>query len=239
MPMIMCSAGKHFYNPDLYEECPSCKEDGLVSEQPNQSSPSSGARTHVIGTGTTHQSQNQEHLPKTTATAATHTPKTTVAAEQKVDSDELKAPIAPVAPKQNDDAQGLKTRVVTGSDTTATAQSDMLPVVGWLVIIEGPGRGRDFRLIQGENTIGRGDDMDVCLNLGDDSDDTVSREAHAVVVYDNFANEFFIERGNSRNLPLLNGATIRRDQNLNAGDIVQLGSTKLRFVTLCDADFTW
>lgn len=239
MPMIMCSAGKHFYNPDLYEECPSCKEDGLVTDQPSRNDTNAGERTHVLGAGAKSQKTTEEQLPKTTATSAMHTPKTTVAPQEHSANDELKAPIAPSAPaKPQQDNEGLKTRVVMGSDSSASS-SDLLPVVGWLVIVEGPGRGRDFRLIQGENTIGRGDDMDVCLNFGDGSDDTVSREAHAIVVYDNFANEFFIERGNSRNLPLLNGATIRRDQNLNAGDVVQLGSTKLRFVTLCDVDFNW
>lgn len=125
-----------------------------------------------------------------------------------------------------------------GSQEKVAAEG-LLPVTGWLVLLNGKNRGRDFRLIQGENRIGRDAGMEVCLDFGPDSDTTVSREAHAIVVYDNHANEFFVERGNSRNLPLLNGKTIRRDQDLQAGDILQVGESQLRFVALCGPDFSW
>ncbi|WP_113905866.1 FHA domain-containing protein [Aliidiomarina celeris] len=243
MPMMMCSAGKHFYNPDLYDACPSCEEDGVVQDAPTSESPTSATPTHVLQSGGQGAQTLAESLPKTTATGAVSTPKTAVPREsikpQDQASDELKAPIAPIPPAPASATDnGLKTRVVFGTEN-ATSSSESLPVVGWLVVVEGPGCGADFRLIQGENKIGRGDDMEVCLNFAEHSDDTVSREAHAVVVYDNYANEFFIERGNSRNLPQLNGVTIRRDQTLKANDIIQLGATKLRFVPFCGDQFTW
>ena len=58
--------------------------------------------------------------------------------------------------------------------------------------------------------------MEVCLSFGEESDETISRDTHAIIVYDNHANSFFIERGASRNLPTLNGETVRRDSDLNA-----------------------
>ncbi|RTE87795.1 FHA domain-containing protein [Lysobacter sp. N42] len=124
-----------------------------------------------------------------------------------------------------------------GNDNNSS--SEHFPVVGWLVVTKGKGLGHDFRLIQGENRIGRGEDMEVCLDFGLDSDDTVSRDAHAIVVYDSNAHEFFVERGNSRNLPMLNGSTIRRDQNLSSGDIIRLGDTELQFVAFCGENFNW
>jgi pSer/pThr/pTyr-binding forkhead associated (FHA) protein len=81
--------------------------------------------------------------------------------------------------------------------------------------------------------------MEICLDFGEHSDATVSREAHAILVYDGNANEFFIERGSSRNLPMLNDKSIRRDQNLTAGDVIQVGQTKLLFVALCNEEFQW
>src|SRR5260221_1427992 len=54
------------------------------------------------------------------------------------------------------------------------------PVVGWLVCLEGPDRGRDYRLHSEKNFIGRAPNMDVVLG----GDDTVSREKHGVVIFD-------------------------------------------------------
>lgn len=123
--------------------------------------------------------------------------------------------------------------------TKSNSKEDLLPVAGWLVIIDGPGKGKDFRLIQGNNRIGRDKGMEVCLDLGSASDSAVSRDSHAIVVYDNNQNEFFIERGDSRNLPMLNGKTIRRDNDLVAGDIIEVGNTKLKFIPFCSEAFNW
>jgi hypothetical protein len=52
------------------------------------------------------------------------------------------------------------------------------PVVGWLVCLAGPDRGRDFRLHSEKNFIGRSPLMDVCVA----GDETVSRDKHATVI---------------------------------------------------------
>ena len=54
------------------------------------------------------------------------------------------------------------------------------PVVGWLVCTEGPHFGEDFRLKSGKNFIGRASNMDASLT----KDKSVSREKHAIVLYD-------------------------------------------------------
>ena len=114
-----------------------------------------------------------------------------------------------------------------------------LPVAGWLVIVDGPGTGRDFRLIQGDNRIGRDKDMEVCLDIGSESDAAISRDTHAVVLYDNNDNTFWVDRGASRNIPMLNGASIRQQQQLKAGDVLQIGATQMRFLPFCDNNFRW
>ena len=95
------------------------------------------------------------------------------------------------APAAESDS-ALKTHILGVSnrpDAEARAKGMCeFPVVGWLIITEGQGRGTDFRLIQGENRIGRNADLEVCLDFGAQSDNTVSHEAHAVVVYDHHAN---------------------------------------------------
>lgn len=136
-------------------------------------------------------------------------------------------------------AEGKTVVMGAAGRPASAADAGHLPVVGWLVVAEGPGRGRDFRLVQGENRIGRQQGLEVCLDFGSAADAAVSREAHAVVVFDHHAREFFIERGSSRNLPLLNGTAIRGEPTLRPFDVIQVGNTKLLFVPLCHSKLNW
>lgn len=70
------------------------------------------------------------------------------------------------------------------------------PAVGFLICIEGPHRGTDFRLVSGRNFIGRAAAMDVSLP----DDDTVSRESHALVTYDAKHNAFSLSPGQGRGI---------------------------------------
>ena len=54
------------------------------------------------------------------------------------------------------------------------------PVTGWLVCLEGPSRGRDYRIIAEKNFVGRSGDMEIRI-IGDD---TVCQRNHAIIVYD-------------------------------------------------------
>ncbi len=234
MPMKMCDAGKHFYNPDVHAECPSCQEDekndlGSLAQE-NQV-----PKTDIVEEGSSKPADFKFHnqVPKTQLRKSriSKEPDVSAGTSNPFEKKEVKP-----GPKGTQIILGGK-KYESGKRVEHTSES--LPVTGWLVIVEGQGRGRDFRLIQGENRIGRNDDMEVCLNFGGDSDETVSREAHAIVVFDGNAGEFFVERGSSRNLPMLNGKSIRRDQNLSANDVLQIGQTKLLFVPLCGESFQW
>lgn len=152
-------------------------------------------------------------------------PKTHVAAAPPVAAADTVRPAAAAAPK---------TQIFS-----APAADHDWPVTGWLVVLNGAGQGRDFRLIDGENRIGRSRDMEVSLDFGEHSDPHISRDSHAIVVYDARANEFFVERGRSRNLPLLNGATLRGTPVLKARDVLQVGETQLLFMPLCGKHFVW
>ncbi len=231
MPMRMCESGKHFYNPDVYDECPTCQEDkknnSKIDEPPN-----------IPKTDKVDESNNKSFEIKN----HNQVPKTQLRNSRLNKESETSEPTDNPFKKKQGAPTPKGTQVILGGKKfeTGKSQNDLeLPVAGWLVIIEGPGKGRDFRLIQGDNKIGRNDDMEVCLNFGVYSDETVSREAHATVVYDANANEFFVIRGSSRNLPMLNEKTIRSDQNMSSKDVLQVGQTKLLFVPLCGENFKW
>lgn len=110
------------------------------------------------------------------------------------------------------------------------------PVVGWLVVTAGPGRGAAIELTSGMNAIGRGDDIHVQLDFGDD---TISRDAHAYVTYDDEARRFHVSHGGKTNLVRLNNAPVLMTEGLSHGDTLRIGATSLRFIALCGPDFDW
>lgn len=252
MPLKRCSEDKHYYNPETHDECPICKEDRQRADMAPHAPPGDQPRGNAAASD-----------PAAPAAPAPPSPAigTDKIKEQTPDIGGGRgviptvsvfrpaSPGEPVRGKSSGSADENPflgstplpkppgTRIIHSDNTEA--YHNHLPTVGWLIIVDGPGPGRDFRLIQGENRIGRDPSMEVCLDIGAQSDQTVSREAHAIVVYDPNANEFFIERGRSRNLPLLNGVTIRRDQNLATRDIIRVGCTSLLFIALCDERFRW
>ncbi len=108
--------------------------------------------------------------------------------------------------------------------------------VGWLVVVEGPGRGAGFTLSSGVSLIGRGEDQTIRLDFGDTS---ISRSHHAAVAYDPEQKEFFIGHGGKANLVRRNGRPVLVTEPLSSGDLIRIGETSLRFVPLCGVDFSW
>ncbi|WP_044560119.1 FHA domain-containing protein [Azospirillum sp. B4] len=109
------------------------------------------------------------------------------------------------------------------------------PVVGWLVCIAGPDKGRDYRLHSDRNKIGRSPNMDVFI----EGDDTISRENHAQLVYSARSKTFSVVPGDGRNLIYLNDADVFTPQPLNPYDVIELGQTKLMFIPFCGERFDW
>lgn len=108
------------------------------------------------------------------------------------------------------------------------------PVVGWLVCIDGPTRGVDYRIHAGYNYIGR-DQGDIHIK----GDMQVSRQNHAMVAFDSLDNTFFAGPAAGTNLVRLNGKTIFAPVELHQNDILTIGTTRLIFVPLCGEAFSW
>lgn len=118
----------------------------------------------------------------------------------------------------------------------AVADEDAEPVVGWLVIVDGPGRGRDIPFTAGMNAIGRGSDNDVVLDFGDDE---IATEAHAFIVYDDEGRTFHATHAGQKSVVRLNDQPLLEAKQVRSGDQLRLGETTLRLVTLCGPDFHW
>jgi hypothetical protein len=110
------------------------------------------------------------------------------------------------------------------------------PIVGWLVVIAGPGRGHVLNLGVGMNSIGRAEDQRCRLDFGDTE---VSRKVHATLTYDPRGHKFYLMHGGGQNLTYLGETPVLAPMVLAGGELIALGKTTLKFIPLCGADFDW
>ena len=109
--------------------------------------------------------------------------------------------------------------------TVLLAQKYKAPVVGWFVALDGQHKGEDFRLREGQNTIGSESGCDVVL-----TDSTISGK-HASLRYKE--GKFILTDLDSSNGSYLNGGdeSIAREE-LKDNDVVRLGDVRLKFKCL-------
>ena len=130
-------------------------------------------------------------------------------------------------------------RAVTPFDDEPVTQGffkkDSDPVVGWLVCTKGVHKGEDFRLRAGRNFIGRGQNMDIKLT----GENTVSRDKHAIVLYEPNQRIFLAQMGESHELVYLNGNLLMSNAQMKAYDRLQLGDAEWMLIPCCGETFDW
>ena len=97
------------------------------------------------------------------------------------------------------------------------------PCVGWVVVLNGELRGRDFRLVDGKNTLGTAADCDVVLT------DPYLSSHHAVIRHEN--GEFTLVDLDSTNGTYVNERRVSREDLID-NDKVRLGRSELKFKSL-------
>ena len=112
-----------------------------------------------------------------------------------------------------------------GRKTVLLSEKRKPPVVGWLVAMTGDQKGEDFRVRDGQNSIGSGAENDIVIH-----DTTVSAK-HASIRYRD--NKFYITDLDSTNGTHLNDGqdSIAREE-LTDGDLVRVGDVALKFKCL-------
>lgn len=108
--------------------------------------------------------------------------------------------------------------------------------VGWMLVVEGEGRGHAFGLVSGLNQVGRSDENSISLDFGDNA---ISRTNHFAVVYDDEERKFILGHGGKSNIVRLNGSAVISNEDLSDGDKIKVGDTVLQLKTLCGPDFEW
>ncbi len=105
-------------------------------------------------------------------------------------------------------------------------ETGVQPVVGWLVCVEGPDMGRDYRLHSEKNFIGRDATMDVALA----KDETVSRQRHAILTFEPKKRTYWVQPGDSAGLVYVNEDVVHTPMQIGANDILEVGKSKLALV---------
>lgn len=174
------------------------------------------------------------------------TPQTEILIQREIDHYAPKTEVRPL-PKQQD--ADMKTKVINRrqstvvigigrkiDNTTSVPQKDWPQ--GWLVVVEGPMKGRTFPITYGYNHIGRDASNKICL-----SEDPGVSSVQCVVHYDRDKRIFYIKKFDQctqetrlSDETLVDGSTVP----LEAGEVIKLSSqTKLRFMPFCGDYFNW
>ena len=130
-----------------------------------------------------------------------------------------------------------RTVLVRGRQSIERRTFERDPVVGFLVIVGGPGLGSHRAIYEGNNTIGRSAGNRIALDFGDD---TISADAQAYVRYDSNDRSFlFVPNLAKTNVVSVNDKRPTAAVELKAMDVITLGRTQVAFVPFCSADFDW
>lgn len=144
--------------------------------------------------------------------------------------------MAPGKPLRSGGGADLGRMGITKRVTNDTPADTALPVVGWLVAVNGPCRGRDLRIVEGTNTIGRGLTNDICITW----DATISREKNSAITYNSDERKFYITHLYGHGATRLNGRDVSGgDRELANYAKVTIGNSAFLFVALCGPHFNW
>lgn len=213
MNLVRCSKG-HYYDADKSAGCPHCNEQ-----------PSDSVTIAMVSSGSLPTGADSE--PVTVARTADSDPVT------------VSRTVSETAVMED----GYIPAVLPGDDgVTVSYYANKLsepiqaePVVGWLVCTAGTHFGESFNLKSGRNFIGRSAQMDVCL----DGDTTVSRDRHAVVIYEPVERMFLAQAGDSRELFYVNDSVVLENVQLKPYDVISVGTVNLMLIPCCGKSFAW
>ncbi len=131
----------------------------------------------------------------------------------------------------------IKTQMVRGGQQPKRTDFYQEPVVGWLVVIGGPGLGAFRPIFEGNNTIGRSPSQRIPLDFGDDA---ISAEEQAYIRYDSADREFlFVPNLAKTNVVQINEEKPTTPVKLQAMDVITMGRTQFVFVPFCGEEFDW
>lgn len=132
---------------------------------------------------------------------------------------------------------GSRTTLVRGKVQVSRGSFDQDPVVGWLVVVGGPGIGQFRPIFEGNNSMGRAASNRIPIDFGDDA---ISGEEQAYIRYDSAERAFlFVPNLAKTNVVSVNERRPTGAVELTQMDVITMGRTQLVFVPFCGPDFDW
>lgn len=130
-----------------------------------------------------------------------------------------------------------RTTLVRGKAQVARGAFEQDPVVGWLVVVGGPGIGQFRPIFEGNNSMGRAATNRIAIDFGDDA---ISSEEQAYIRYDSAERTFlFVPNLAKTNVVSVNDKRPTSAVELSQMDVITMGRTQLVFVPFCGAEFDW
>ncbi|HML28222.1 MAG TPA: FHA domain-containing protein [Hyphomicrobium sp.] len=136
------------------------------------------------------------------------------------------------------DAEAVsRTVLVRGKQKIEHGAFERDPVVGFLIVVGGPGLGSFRPIFEGNNTVGRSPGNRIPLDFGDDA---ISNEAQAYLRYDSTDRSFlFVPNLAKTNVVSVNDKRPAGPVPLQPMDVITLGRTQVAFLPFCGGDFDW
>lgn len=249
MNLIKCSKG-HYYDGDKFSSCPFCSGAGAA--------PGGDSVTMAVGSGMVAASSPGDSgvtvaMPARAGLGADPvTVKSSVLNEpvtQKSSQSQVTGDYSSIIPDFSG-VEGSSSSLPDDNAQTRSYYQPMMdniqedvagipvitePVVGWLVCIAGQYFGKSFPLKAGRNFVGRSPQADVCLS----GEKSVSRDRHAVIIYEPRGRMFLAQPGDSRELFYLNDKVVLDNEKLNPYDIIAVGKVELMLMPFCTDKFAW
>jgi hypothetical protein len=146
--------------------------------------------------------------------------------------------VEPLAPAAQDPISAPpRTQLVRGRLAVKRTEFHQDPVVGWLVVVGGPGLGAFRPIYEGNNTIGRAPTQRIPINFGDEA---ISSEEQAYLRYDSIDRKFLLVPNLAKtNIIAVNDKKPTSAVELSAMDLITVGRTQLAFVPFCGVEFDW
>lgn len=130
-----------------------------------------------------------------------------------------------------------RTQMLRGKQHVQRGEYTQDPVVGWLVVVGGPGLGSYRPIFEGNNSLGRSSGQRIPIDFGDDA---ISAEEQCYIRYDSGGRNFlFVPNLAKANVVGLNDTRPTGAVVLSAMDVITVGRTQLVFVPFCGAEFDW
>lgn len=245
MKKVKCSNG-HFFDADRFATCPSCGAgpigqaatpadrpiERLSSTQPLM--PPAGMKVPPASADLTPDAE--KHFPQDAEPL------------RSADIFQNNKQVPPEESTPQPGSPGGSTELVAAVEATASTNTSPLPKtmayyeageveppVGWLICIRGTYVGHAFACKTGRNRIGRNLDMDICLS----EDGSISRDTHAVMIYEPKNRVFYLQAGTGSGLTYHNGSLVFDHSEIHSHDKIELGKTEFIFLPLCGENFTW